>query len=96
MRFLRKSDGYKHKISKFRLKPLRQRGYAAYFPYVPHKTTPLENRDSEICMGINAEKIAPPPRIYYNKSDLKSAIGLTNSIVGGEHSTPGGALYPLI
>ena len=54
--------------------------------YRPHKPTPLEKKNSEICMGINAEKAPPPPIIYYT-IQLKSAVGLTNCI-GGGHSNP--------
>ena len=54
--------------------------------YRPHKPTPLEKKDSEICMGINAEKAPPPPIIYYT-IQLKSAVGLTNCI-GGWGGTP--------
>ena len=57
--FVTKSEGYKNKISKFCLVPLRQRGYEVGSLYIPHKLPPLEKRDSEIFMGINAEKTAP-------------------------------------
>ena len=55
--FVTKSEGYKHKKIKFCLVPLRQRAYEVGSLHTNHP--PLEKRDSENFLGINAEKTAP-------------------------------------
>ena len=84
--FVTKSEGYKNKISKFCLVPLRQRGYEFGSLYIPHKPPSLGKEGQRKFHGYKRRKNRPLLPEFITIIQLKSAIGLANFIAG--HSTP--------